>query len=149
MKREKYLWPLSQSHHRALMAAKKIREGLSGPGVENKDKTLGELSAEVRGLFDDELRRHFWDEERILGLFEARFGKDDPDAGRIRREHRFLESLLSQNTAENLLRFSETLVLHIRFEEDLFFARIEGIFNESDARTVEEILRPLSVSPLV
>ena len=28
MKREKYFWPLTQSHHRALLASRRVREGL-------------------------------------------------------------------------------------------------------------------------
>lgn len=140
MKREKYLWPLSQSHHRALLAARRVKEQLSsGPEGEEEDR-LGKSSAELKRLYEEELLQHFWDEERILGLFERRMGNGDPDVERIRKEHRLMESFLSRYTKESLLQFAETLVPHIRFEEDVFFGRIERIFNESDIKTVGEIL---------
>ncbi len=146
MKREKFLWPLSQSHHRALLAARRVKEQLSSGPADGEGNQLGKMSSELKKFYKEELCQHFWDEERILSLFEGRMGNGDPDAERIRKEHRFLGSFLSQNTKVSLLQFSETLVLHIRFEEDIFFERIEKIFNESDIRTVGEILQHPSVS---
>jgi hypothetical protein len=140
MKREKFLWPLSQSHHGALLLARKIRESFSGPKHDDKNKFFQELSVEANKFFKDELIQHFWDEERILGLFELRMGNGDPDVEKIRKDHRFLESLLSHNTQESLLDFAETLTHHIRFEEDVFFERIEKVFNELDKKLVGEIL---------
>ena len=145
MKREKYLWPLSQSHHRALMAARRIREALSAAGPDSGPVT--ELTAEVKSLYDGELLQHFWDEERILNLFEAYAGDDDPDARRIRGEHRLLESLAFQGTGEGLLGFADLLVRHIRFEEDVLFGRIEGVLGGDDRKTVEEILKHQSACP--
>jgi hemerythrin-like domain-containing protein len=140
MKREKYFWPLSQSHHRALVAAKRVKEWLSSTPTGEEAVRLNQASAELKKLYEEELRQHFWDEERILIVFEGRMGEGDPDDERMRKEHRLLESLLAQNTQENLLLFAETLVAHIRFEEDVLFGRMEGVFNEADQKAVLEIL---------
>jgi hemerythrin superfamily protein len=140
MKREKYFWPLSQSHHRALMAAKQVKEQLSSIPQGEESARLCKVSSELKSLFETELRQHFWDEERLLGLFEARMGNFDPDVERIRKDHRLLESLLAQGKRERLLQFAETLVRHVRFEEDEFFGRMEKVFNEADQKSVLEIL---------
>jgi len=141
MKREKFLWPLSQSHNRALLAARGVKEQLSsGPANEEADR-LAKMSLELKALYEEELRQHFWDEERILGLFEGRMGNGDPDVERIRKDHRLLESLLFQSTKESLLRFSEILTLHIRFEEDVLFGRIEKVFNDGEKKTAGDYLQ--------
>jgi hypothetical protein len=146
VKREKYFWPLSQSHHRALVAAKRVKERLFSIPEGEEVERLAQTSSELKKLFEEELRQHFWDEERILVVFEGRMGTEDPDDIRIRKEHRLLKNLLSQNTRESLLQFAETLVPHIRFEEDVLFGRMEGVFNEADQKAVSEIL-PKSLAP--
>ncbi len=144
MKREKYLWPLSQSHHRALVAAKRVKEQLSSIPRGEETSRLLKISSELKELIDAELRQHFWDEERIVGLFEGRMGYDDPDAMRLRKDHRHLESLLAQQTGESFLQFAEVLVLHIRFEEDILFGRIEKVLSEAEIKTVSGMLVPAS-----
>jgi iron-sulfur cluster repair protein YtfE (RIC family) len=141
MKRENFLWPLSQSHHRALMAARRVREGLSPGGTGSEAEQLAQISAEMKKFHQEELQRHFKDEEYMLDLFESHAGKGDSDSARVRDEHRFLESLLSQNTRESLLKFAETLVIHIRFEEDVLFARVEKAFDDAEKKIVGERLR--------
>ena len=142
MKREKFLWPLTQSHHRALMAAKRVREGLAGPseGVEEA------LLAELKTLYGEELQRHFWDEERILSLYEARMGREEPEPARIRKDHRLLESLLYKGDRESLLQFAEILTAHVRFEEDVLFGRIEQVLGEPEKQAVDHLLQQGSVS---
>lgn len=144
MKRERFLWPLTQSHHRALLATRKIKDRLSAMGPKNDDTFLRELSGEVKELFEAELGQHFWDEERILGLFEGRIGKDDPDVERIRKEHHLLETLFSQGGLKSLVSFADTLPAHIRFEEDILFPRFEKVLTAEDKKAVEEILTPHS-----
>jgi iron-sulfur cluster repair protein YtfE (RIC family) len=122
------------------MAAKRTKEQLSSIPQGEESSRLIKVSSELKRLFDEELHRHFWDEERILGLFEGRIGNGDPDVGRIRRDHRHLESLLAFNTRESLLQFAETLVEHVRFEEDVLFGRMEKVFTESDKKAVLVIL---------
>ena len=132
MKREKFLWPLSQSHHRGLVLAKKVREGAAKEGVD--EGSLKALSAEVQRAYEGELRQHFRDEEEMLVLFESKVGAKDSDAERLRSDHRKLESLVPQASKESLLLFAETLTRHIRFEEDVLFGRLEKAFAENEKR---------------
>jgi hypothetical protein len=106
------------------MAARRVREQLSPVPEGQESGRLKIVSSELKNLNEGELRQHFWDEERILGIFEDRMGTGDPDVERIRKDHRLLESLLLLNTRESLLQFADTLVGHIRFEEDIFFGAI-------------------------
>lgn len=140
MKREKFLWPLTQSHHRALMAAKRVRESLSGPANPKTGGLEKALSNELKALYDGELQKHFWDEEKILTLYDGHMGKEEPEPARIRKEHRLLESLLGKEDRESLLHFAETLTAHVRFEEDVLFGRIESILNESEKEAVLKLI---------
>lgn len=138
MKREKFLWPLSQSHHRALLTAKRVREKLSAPGA--GEEQAKEMAGEVQRLYDGELRLHFWDEEKIMVLYEERMGRDEPEPARIRKEHRLLESLMAQGDRPSLLAFADILTAHVRFEEDVFFGRIEKVLAEGEKQAVGHLL---------
>jgi hypothetical protein len=122
------------------MAARRVREQLSPVPEGQESGRLKIVSSELKNLNEGELRQHFWDEERILGIFEDRMGTGDPDVERIRKDHRLLESLLLLNTRESLLQFADTLVGHIRFEEDIFFGRLEKALDETRRLIVSEIL---------
>ncbi|MGH7739009.1 MAG: hemerythrin domain-containing protein [bacterium] len=138
MKREKFMWPLSQSHHRALLTARRVREALPAGivGAERVKKT-GE---EVRVFFDQEMRQHFLDEEKILSMLETRVDKNDQDFARIRSDHKLLESLSRSGERDALLRFSEVLVAHIRFEEDVVFGRLEAKLTEDEKLEIGKLL---------
>ncbi len=137
MKREKFLWPLSQSHHRALMMAKIIRESLTSGATPERAAELKQL---VGDLFAEELTQHFWDEERLLTLFESKVGPGEPEPIRLRREHRLLEKLAAQGDVESLRQFAELLTAHVRFEEDLVFPRLERAFDEYTRKTAGDML---------
>lgn len=140
MKRERFLWPLTQSHHRGLMAARRVKERLSDCDPGQEADRIEEASLELRGLYEAELKEHFWDEERILGLYEGHMGRLEPEPERIRKEHRLLESLMGRKDRMSLLRFAETLVAHIRFEEDELFGLIEGVLTDDEKEEVARIL---------
>jgi hemerythrin-like domain-containing protein len=146
VKREKFLWPLTQSHHRALLTAKRVKEKLSVQGVGGDGNLVKEIAAEVQKLYDEELKLHFWDEEKILTLYEEHMGKSEPEPGRIRREHRFLEYLMHQADWQSLLAFAETLTTHVRFEEDVLFGMIEKVLSEAEKQAVDILLK-VSSSP--
>ncbi|HUO57831.1 MAG TPA: hemerythrin domain-containing protein [bacterium] len=139
MKREKFLWPLTQSHHRALLMARWVREKLSASGAVNEG-AVKEMAEEALKLYEEELKLHFWDEEKILVLYEERMGKEEPEPQRIRKEHRLLESMLFRADRESLLAFAELLNSHVRFEEDVLFGRIEKILDEVGKQAVEHLL---------
>lgn len=140
MKREKFLWPLTQSHHRALLTARRIKERLSGAGPDEEKERVREMNTEVQKLYDEELRLHFWDEEKILAMYEERMGRMEPEPAKIRREHRLLESLMAKADRQSLLSFGELLSSHVRFEEDVLFGRIEKVLNEGEKQAVGRLL---------
>lgn len=140
MKREKFLWPLTQSHHRALLTAKRIRERFSVTGGGKDQKLVEEMAAEVQKLYDGELRLHFWDEEKILCIYEERMGKFEPEPQKIRREHRQLEALIAHSDREKLLQFAELLTAHVRFEEDVLFDKVERVLGEGEKQVVAHLL---------
>ena len=140
MKREKFLWPLTQSHHRGLVLAKHLREMLTDrPGPEEGAWVRAALE-EVRRAYDGELRQHFWDEERILGLYEAHLGTEEPLPAKIRRDHRTLETLMARGDRESLLAFAEKLTAHIRFEEEELFTGWEQIFSAPEKEALGKLL---------
>lgn len=141
MKREKFLWLLTQSHHRALLMAKRVRERLCVPGAGEDQKLVREVAAEVQKLYGEELRQHFWDEEKILAFYEEKIGREEPEPRLIRKEHRFLEQLVRQADWQSLLAFSQTLTDHVRFEEDVLFGKIEKVLGEGEKKAVDALLK--------
>lgn len=141
MKRETFLWPLSQSHHRALVTAKRVREKLSGVDPKEEPALVKEMSAEVRKLYDEELQLHFWDEEKMLVLYEGHMGGEEPEPVRIRKEHRLLETLMAKPDRAGLLRFAELLTAHVRFEEDVLFGKIEKVLDEPEKQALGKLLQ--------
>lgn len=125
VKREKFIWPLTQSHHRALLAARRVRESLSTVPPSEEAEWAKKIGLEVREFFEKEMRQHFLDEEKIISILEAHAGKNDENFERIRTDHQRLESLAQSEDREGLLRFGEILVKHVRFEEDVVFADFE------------------------
>ncbi len=140
MKREKFLWPLSQSHHRALMAAKRVKETLSAVDPKQETARVEETTAEIKAFYEEELRLHFWDEEKMLALYEGHMGREEPEPDRVRKEHRLLESLLTQATKPSLLSFAEILANHVRFEEEVLFGRIEKVLDEAEKKALGNLL---------
>ena len=141
MKRETFLWPLSQSHHRALLAAKRVREKLSAVDPKEEKARVGEMSVEARKLYEEELRLHFWDEEKMLALYEEHMGCEEPEPARIRKEHRLLESLLAKSDRTSLLAFADALTAHVRFEEDVLFGKIEKALTEAEKQALGKLLQ--------
>lgn len=140
MKREKFLWPLTQSHHRALLTARRVREGLSTMDPSKEQEGVREMAAEVRKLYEEELRLHFWDEEKILAVYEEHMGREEPEPQKIRREHRLLESFIAQPDRKSLLAFAELITAHVRFEEDVLFGKIEKVLAEGEKQAVGHLL---------
>ena len=135
MKREKFLWPLTQGHHRGLVAARNIKNRIEQMKTENRQADLEALKAETEGFWKGELQPHFEAEEEMLQIFAEKAGAKDKDLLRTIQEHRTMTQLLKMGFKEDLLRFAEILTAHIRFEEEVLFGRIEKIL------TPEEISR--------
>jgi hypothetical protein len=140
VRREKFLWPLTQSHHRGLVAAKDTRERIARMDPAGREREMAALREELKGFWESELKAHFGAEERMLEAFAARVGPSDADIQRTVRDHRTLEKLLHQGFKEDLLRFAELLTAHIRFEEEVLFGRIEAALAPPEAQSVGAML---------
>jgi hemerythrin-like domain-containing protein len=123
MKREKFLWPLTQAHHEALMLAKRIREQIASSISE---PSVGDTLCQAVQLFwDHELKPHFENENVLVKLFQNHVEASDSDVVKILQEHERLSAWGGAPTVDVLKSFADLLTVHIRFEEDVFFPRIE------------------------
>jgi hemerythrin-like domain-containing protein len=121
MKRSAALAPLSRDHQHALDAALRLRRA---------DATSrGEAVSRFAAFFEDEGRRHFEIEERLL---LPALPADDPEwadtVRRIREDH---DAIRAAAAAVNELSVSDARVLgqrlmeHVRFEERVAFELLE------------------------
>ena len=141
MKREKFLWPLTQGHQRALMGAKNIRERLQSMKEETRAGEMKKLLQETQDFWDTELRPHFKAEEELLKIFARHVGPEDQDLRRILEDHRVLEEKVRGGRGEDLLSFSELLTAHIRYEEETVFGRIEKSLNQEEIIEEDALLK--------
>jgi hemerythrin-like domain-containing protein len=143
VKREKFLWPLTQGHHRGLVAAKNIKNRITQMGDENREKELTDLWTEVSKFWEEDLKTHFAAEEEMLKIFMAHAGPGDPGVTRILSDHRTMEQLVKKGFKEDLLRLADFLTTHIRYEEETFFGRVEKILTPAEIQKEEERLSKL------
>ncbi len=123
---------MTQGHHGALVAARNIRDRLSKLN-EGEKNTLVVLSQEISGLFARDLEPHFrGEEEELLKVFENHVGSDDSDIKKILQDHQTIRALSTSVTQKDLQLFADTLTAHIRFEEDVFFPRVEKTLTEEE-----------------
>ncbi|HET9869371.1 MAG TPA: hemerythrin domain-containing protein [bacterium] len=140
MRREKFLWPLTQGHHGALVAARNIRARLSGAPGEGPGAPES-LVREVEAFFRDDLEFHFKGEEEVLlKAFEEHVGPSDEGSRKIREDHRVLRELSRSSRRTDLSQFAEALTAHIRYEEDVFFPRVEAELTAGEKERLAEEL---------
>ena len=140
MKREKFLWPLTQDHQGALVAARNIRNRLAALD-ENESEVLLRLNKEVVDFFELDLREHFrGEEDEVMKAFEVHKGSGDADLLKIRKEHKTMEFLAKASSKNELQLFADTLTAHIRFEEDVFFPRVEMALTDEEKNILAERL---------
>lgn len=127
MKRSEALSPLSRDHHRALVAAQRLRRG----------GEPGELASGFRAFWEEHGSPHFRIEEEILLPLWASLGTADP--GHVRRvaeEHleirRMALELQRDADPELLGRLGELLQAHVRYEERELFPTIEADLDEAE-----------------
>ena len=144
MKREKFLWPLTQGHHGALVGARNVRDRLSKLGEENGEGLLS-LAREVSEFFNLDLAEHFRaEEEELMKVFEAHVGPNDPGLLRIKKDHEVLRALSAVPGQKELLLFADTLMAHVRYEEDVFFPRVEMTLTTEEKILETEKLLPFT-----
>ncbi len=149
MKREKFLWPLSQGHHRGLVAARNIQGRIAQMTDLNRENEMTALRSELAEFWKGELKPHFEAEEAMLRYFAAHVGPADADITRLLSDHRSMEQLVQKGFKEDLLRFAELLRTHIRFEEDRLFGRLEKTLSPLEIQKTGDILSPLAASSCV
>lgn len=132
MKRNPALQDLSREHHDALKLARHGKlAALSGDAA-----TVVAFGAHVARQFDNEMEPHFGEEESELLPFLTAAGEHEL-VGCTLAEHgelRALAAALRQPDAATLLRFSELLAAHVRFEERTLFEAAQAAgFGATDA----------------
>lgn len=126
MKRSAALAPLSRDHQHALDAALRLRRAT--------EETAADVIARFQRFFDDEGRRHFDIEERLL--LPALPGDDPewaPGVARVRTDHDFIRARADALGASPPARadvaaaraLGERLGAHVRFEERELFVTLE------------------------
>ena len=144
LKRNKALHILSHDHHHGLLLTQLIKKG--GPKYKNMpDTTEGKKVYSIR-FYNDELIKHFEDEEKIL--FPVVKGKDDEIDNlftEIITEHKKIKQLINQleldEDVENTLdELGRTLESHIRKEERILFGKIQEVLTGDELTALEKQL---------
>ncbi len=144
IKRDKALHILSHDHHHGLILAQLIKKG--SPQYKSLPNTIdGKKDYSIR-FYNDELIKHFEDEEKILFPFVN--GKDDEIDNLIEEiiiEHKKMKQLVNQlesgEDVENTLdEFGSILESHIRKEERDLFMKIQEILTEEELTDLEKQL---------
>ncbi len=144
IKRDKALHILSHDHHHGLILAQLVKKG--SPKYKNLPETTeGKNDYSIR-FYNDELIKHFEDEEKIL--FPVVNGKDDEIDNlfeEIITEHKKIKQLINQlesdEDVENTLdELGNILESHIRKEERDLFIKIQEILTEDELTALENQL---------
>jgi iron-sulfur cluster repair protein YtfE (RIC family) len=144
LKRHKALHTLSHDHHQGLILSQLIKKG--SPRYKKLPHTLeGKKDYTIR-FYNDELRKHFEDEEKIL--FPMVKGKDDEIDNMVEEiisEHAKIKQLInkveSDEDVENKMdELGYILEMHIRKEERILFGKIQEILSEDELTALEKRL---------
>ena len=144
MKRHRSLHILSQDHHNGLITAQLIKK--NSPEYPKLPKSIeGKRDYAIR-FYDDELVKHFADEEEILfPVLKERVYELDKFVKELTEEHRIIEDYikklkLKEDIEINLDKLGNILENHIRKEERLLFPKVQDILNEEEINKIGEIL---------
>ena len=132
IKRHQALVSFSRDHHFGLLLVWKIRQGLA------KAINPERITNYVLYAFDNDLRQHFSEEERLMF---SKLPAADPLRQQAENEHAAIyslaEKLRGDKTNEQLLtQFAENLQDHIRFEERILFTYMQEKFGPADLETI-------------
>jgi len=132
IKRHQALVSFSRDHHFGLLLVWKIRQGLE------KAIRPERITNYVLYAFDNDLRHHFSEEERLIF---CKLPPADPLRLQAENEHaaiyKLVEKLRSDKTNDELLtEFAQSLQDHIRFEERILFTYMQENFGPADLETI-------------
>ncbi len=147
MKRHRSLQPLSRDHHHALVQAR----NLSAAAAANDPGSLAQTAARFADYWAGELQEHFLREERIvLPLLARHVSPESDELSETLRQHdeiTRLVTVLSDKLARRteieaalLDSLGEALRLHIRFEENALFPKLEASVPEDELDRMGEQL---------
>ncbi len=145
MERHKALHSLSHDHHHGLILAQLIKKG--SPEYPYLPKTLGGKIEYAISFYNDELVRHFKDEENILfPIVKSRDDKVDDLINVILNEHKKIKALVSslkkdQDSEDVLDDLGNLLESHIRKEERELFPLIQNLLNDEELIHLENKLQ--------
>lgn len=145
IERHEALAPFSRDHYTGLVKARHLIKAADAGAVARR-KAVAEF---VDG-WEQEIARHFDDEERLL--LEV---MSDADRDRMLEEHRQLRDFAEQARqmrrqtdpdAEQVRRIGQALDDHIRWEERELFTRIQGDLNEEQLAFIQQHTEPIEAS---
>jgi hemerythrin-like domain-containing protein len=145
IKRSKAFIQFSKEHHFGLLLIWQIRQDIV------KGVDAGQIGSYVLNFFNNDLRRHFKEEDELIF---SKLPVEDPMRKQAEAEHSQLyllvESLAkNKNDKQSLHLFADLLEAHIRFEERSLFNRLQEMLKPEE---LEELLlktstKESSVSP--
>jgi hemerythrin-like domain-containing protein len=136
IKRSPELAPLSREHHEGLLAAWKIRQGLS------KNIAPARIIAFVQWFWQQHLKLHFEKEETNFPLV---LSKTHSLMRQMFEEHaaieRNIQHLDQYEGFKKLEQLAQLLNDHIRFEERYLFGAVEEAASEEQLKTLSQQLK--------
>jgi iron-sulfur cluster repair protein YtfE (RIC family) len=145
IKRHKALQPLSRDHHQGLILAQLIKR--NAPEYKGLPTSIEGKKEHTISFFENELKKHFMDEENILFAYSANKNDElDTLIEEILIEHReinhLVDKILSSSQPENLLdELGHKLESHIRKEEREVFVKIEEALSENELLEINSKLK--------
>lgn len=143
IKRDPRLVPLSHDHHTALARARDVTLALDG----TVEQDLDALAARLSDFFENDLIRHFEQEEKyLLPPFIARVGADHKLVQQVQREHAAIRAHAARlkdaslPVAERLQAWGTAIRDHVRFEERELFAAMQQELSEDELTVIGEQL---------
>lgn len=141
IKRSEQLQPLSREHHDGLLFVWKLKQGL-------ENRTSLEIIKEYTGWYwRHHIKPHFFQEEKILIPFMP---AQHPMALQLKKEHDYIRELILNIDREpdkhDLIRLSNLIESHIRFEERELFQFLEEHLSKNQLAEIYEKLEQHPVS---
>lgn len=157
MKRDPRLARLSWDHHHGLVMALRIERDLASPGA---DADVERLYADLLRFWSAGLLPHFRVEgECLLARLIRHVPESDEAVQRLEHDHLGMAALVATmrdaadpaTRRDALATFGESLRAHIRWEEQVLFARVQeeltGLELDALAADIEEALPDVVPAP--
>lgn len=134
LKRHLSFQDFSREHHEELLLGWKIKRGLA------KGIDADRIVSYCKHFYTHYLSRHMEKEEKYIF---SKLNPADPDVVKLIKEHRQVQQIIeglgqdSVNTRDFLIILAHELDKHIRYEERVFFERLQKELTEDVLRTMK------------